>query len=160
MKKTIALTLCLVSTVAILCSCMPNQILHSSSTAAGAESSVAGFEDLKPEINSNKTSSKNEAEYSSSKKEENKFSNNKFPNRDEDSSITSSKNNNTASVSTSSSVKLPVKYENTVEISCFQFSPYYCINYADEYTEINDGNDDIPIEKKLEEFEHVLKRLF
>ena len=118
MKKTIALTLCLVSTVAILCSCIPNQILHSSSTAAGAESSVAGFEDLKPdlkpEINSNKTSSKNEAEYSSSKKEENKSSSNKFPNRDEDSSIISSKNNNTASVSTSSSVKLPVKYENTV----------------------------------------------
>lgn len=157
MKKTIALTLCLVSTVAILCSCIPNQILYSSSTAAGAESSVAGFEDLKPEINSNKTSSKNEAEYSSSKKEENKSSSNKLPNRDEDSSITSSKNNNTASVSTSSSVKLPVKYGNTVEISCFQFSPYYCINYADEYTEINDGNDDIPIEKKLEEFEDVLK---
>ncbi len=161
MKKIIALSLCLVSTVAILCSCRPKQILNSSSAAAGIESSVAGFEDLKSEINSNKTSSKNEAsDKSSSKKENNssedKSSSNKSSsNKNEDSSKTPSKKNETTSVSTSSSVKVPVN-SNTVEIGCFQFSPYYCINYADEYTEINDGNMDIPIEKKLEEFEDVL----
>ena len=46
-----------------------------------------------------------------------------------------------------------------MEIGCFQFTPYYCINYGDQedYVAKNDGNMNVPIEQKLEEFEDVLK---
>ena len=153
MKKLIALALCLASTVAILCSCGSKEVFDLSSVVAEVESSDTASDETNSETTSNKTSSIKDEENSSEK--EDKSSSAKLP--DTNSSKTSSKKEEITSASTSSSVKLPVKYENTVEISCFQFSPYYCINYADEYTEINDGNDDIPIEKKLEEFEDVLK---
>jgi len=145
MKKTIALCLCLISVAAFLCACSPKQNVNSSSKIAANESSNVASKET--EVTSNKTESVKE-DKSSSKKEE-------ISSEDESSSRTPSKNNRTSSVSTSSSVKVPVN-SNTVEIGCFQFSPYYCINYADKYTEINDGNMDIPIEKKLEEFEDVL----
>ena len=149
MKRLIALTLSLMSIVAILCSCGPKQNINSSSTVAEAESSAIASEETKSEVSSNKTSSIKK-DKSSSKKEE------KPSSKKEDSSRAPSKRNETTSASTSSSVKLPT-LGNTMEIGCFQFTPYYCINYKDEYVAINDGDMSVPIEKKLEEFEDVLK---
>jgi len=149
MKRIIALILCIVSVAAILCSCrirlfpdefsydVPN--LDISSVAAESE------------VTSDKTSSISDEEISS---EDETFSNS--ASADEESSDTALEDEDTESVSTSSSVKLPNLDRSTVEIGCFQFTPYYCINYTDEYVAKNDGNMDVPFDTKLEEFEDVL----
>lgn len=154
MKKIIALILCLMSVVALLCACKPKQTVNSSSKVAESESSAAASEELNSDVVSDKTSSV--VDDSSSKKENDKSSSKDSD--DKDSSKGPSRNDRTSSVSTSSSVKLP-SIGGTVEIGCFQFTPYYCINYGDEedYVAKNDGNMNVPIEQKLEEFEDVLK---
>ncbi len=151
MKKLIALTLCLMSIMLILCSCKPKAPETNSSTPTENESSMI----------ENDTSSKgfSETETSSIAEEEEPWDEEEEP-WDEEEEEESSKNykpidrNPSLPATTSSSLKLPDIDGSTMEIGCFQFAPMYTNDYKEKYQATNLGSG--VTAKSIEQFEDTI----
>ncbi len=153
MRKTFSLILALIMVLGVFCACKPQQNEKTSSTSAITETSSAMAESENSSKNNQNTasvSSKNEETSSeaSSKGFDRNSSKKQNVSREETSSenipiSTSSKNNGTTT--TSSSVKVNIERDTTLEIGAYHFNPKWTKNYGEQ------------TEKKLEEFEDVLK---
>jgi len=149
MKRIIALILCLISVMAIICSCGPKDPV-ASSTPAEIESSIVEDETSSRDFSKNETSSVGkEEEKESSKKQE-------TSSKKESSKAEKPVDRNPSATSTSSGIKLnlPDIEGSTMEIGCFQFAPQYTRDYRDKYEAVNLG--DANIDANLEQFEDTI----